>query len=136
MTACFPVITGMGAISPLGLSYRDLWQGLCQGKCGINRITAFDPAGFTCQIAGQTPGFSIRDYVPKAMRKTTKLMSRDIELSVVAADDAFKDAGLITKAFDEQNITINPKRTAIILGAGLISCDLIELAPAVAKSIT
>jgi len=136
MTACFPVITGLGAITPLGLSYRDLWQGLCQGNCGISRITAFDPAGFTCQIAGQAPEFSIRDYVPKAMRKTTKLMSRDIELAVVAADDAFKDAGLITKAFDEQNITINPERTSIILGAGLISCDLIELAPAVAKSIT
>ena len=70
------------------------------------------------------------------MRKTTKLMSRDIELAVVAANEAFKDAGLKTKAFDEQNVTINPERTAIILGAGLISCDLVELAPAVAKSIT
>lgn len=136
MTVPLAVITGLGAITPLGLNYKDLWLAIQQGKCGINRITAFDPAGFTCQIAGQAPEFSIRDYVPKAMRKTTKLMSRDIELSVVAADDAFKDAGLVTKAFDEQNITINPKRTAITLGAGLISCDLIELAPAVAKSIT
>jgi 3-oxoacyl-[acyl-carrier-protein] synthase II len=136
MTAPLPVITGLGAITPLGLSYKDLWLAIQQGKCGISRITAFDPAGFTCQIAGQAPEFSIRDYVTKAMRKTTKLMSRDIELSIVAADDAFKDAGLITKAFDEQNITINPKRTAITLGAGLISCDLVELAPAVAKSIT
>ncbi len=136
MTTQMPVITGLGAITPLGLSYKDLWLGLCQSKCGINRITAFDPSGFTCQIAGQVPDFSIRDYVPKSMRKTTKLMSRDIELAVVAADEAFKDAGLTTKAFDEQNVTINPERTAIILGAGLISCDLVELAPAVAKSIT
>ena len=136
MTASFPVITGLGAVTPLGLSYQDLWTGLCQGKCGIGRITAFDPSGFTCQIAGQVPEFNIRDYVPKSMRKTTKLMSRDIELAVVAANEAFKDAGLITKAFDEQNITINPERTAIILGAGLISCDLVELAPGVAKSIT
>jgi 3-oxoacyl-[acyl-carrier-protein] synthase II len=130
------VITGLGAITPLGLSYKDLWSGLCQGKCGIDRITAFDPSGFTCQIAGQAPEYSIRDYVPKSMRKTTKLMSRDIELAVVAASEAFKDAGLNTKAFDEQKVTINPQRTAIILGAGLISCDLVELAPAVAKSIT
>lgn len=136
MTASFPVITGLGAITPLGLSYQDLWTGLCQGKCGIDRITAFDPSGFTCQIAGQVPEFNIRDYVPKSMRKTTKLMSRDIELAVVAAKEAFKDAGLKTKASEEQNISINPERTAIILGAGLISCDLVELAPAVAKSIT
>ena len=129
-------ITGLGAITPLGLSYKDLWSGLCQGKSGIDKITAFDPSGFTCHIAGQVPEYSIRDYVPKSMRKTTKLMSRDIELAVIAANEAFKDAGLITKAFDEQNVTINPERTAIILGAGLISCDLVELAPAVAKSIT
>jgi 3-oxoacyl-[acyl-carrier-protein] synthase II len=136
MSACYPVITGLGAVTPLGLSYQDLWTGLREGRCGISRITAFDPSGFTCQIAGQVPQFSIRDYVPKSMRKTTKLMSRDIELAVVAASEAFKDAGLVTRAFDEQNVTINPERTAIILGAGLISCDLIELAPGVAKSIT
>ena len=130
------VITGLGAITPLGLSCKDLWAGLCQGKSGIGRITAFDPSGFTCQVAGQAPEFNIRDYVPKAIRKTTKLMSRDIELAVVAGNEAIKDSGLKTKAFDEQNITINPQRTAIILGAGLISCDLVELAPAVAKSIT
>ncbi len=136
MTVALPVITGLGAITPLGLSYKDLWSGLCQGRCGIDKITAFDPSGFTCQIAGQVPEFNIRDYVPKSMRKTTKLMSRDIELAVVAANEAFKDAGLKTKASEEQDISINPERTAIILGAGLISCDLVELAPAVAKSIT
>jgi 3-oxoacyl-[acyl-carrier-protein] synthase II len=130
------VITGLGAITPLGLSYKDLWFGLCQGKSGIGRITAFDPSGFTCQVGGQAPEFNIRDYVPKSIRKTTKLMSRDIELAVVAGNEAIKDSGLKTKAFDEQNITINPRRTAIILGAGLISCDLVEFAPAVAKSIT
>src|SRR4030042_5834257 len=120
MSDCYPVITGLGAVTPLGLSYQDLWTGLCQGKSGIKRIIAFDPSGFTCQIAGQAPEFNIRDYVPKSMRKTTKLMSRDIELAVVAANEAFKDAGLKTKAFDEQNISINPERTAVILGAGLI----------------
>jgi len=128
------VITGLGATTPLGLGYKDLWVGLCNGKSGINKITAFDPSGFTCQIAGQVPEFTIRDYVPKSIRKTTKLMSRDIEIAIIAANEAFKDAGIKTKAFDEeQNITINPKRTAIILGAGLISCDLVELAPSVVK---
>lgn len=135
MTSQMPVITGLGAITPLGLSYKDLWSGLCQGRCAINRIASFDPSGFTSQIAGQVPEYNIRDYVPKSMRKTTKLMSRDIELAVIAAGEAFKDAGLKTRASEEQDVSINPERTAIILGAGLISCDLVELAPAVAKSI-
>jgi 3-oxoacyl-[acyl-carrier-protein] synthase II len=127
------VITGLGATTCLGLSYKDLWAGLCSGKCGISRITAFDPTSFHCQIAGQVPAFSIRDYVPKAIRKTTKLMSRDIEIAIVAANEAFKDAGIVTKAFDEQNITIDPKRSAIILGANSISCDFNEIAPSVVK---
>ncbi|HBG25867.1 MAG: hypothetical protein A2Y10_17935 [Planctomycetes bacterium GWF2_41_51] len=126
-------ITGLGAATCLGLSYKDLWAGLCGGKCGISRITAFDPESFECQIAGQVPAFSIRDYVPKSIRKTTKLMSRDIEIAIIAANEAFKDSGLKTKAFDEQNITINPKRSAIILGANSISCDLLEIAPSIAK---
>jgi 3-oxoacyl-(acyl-carrier-protein) synthase len=118
------------------LSYKDLWAGLCSGKSGISRITAFDPSSFKCQIAGQLPEFSIRDYVPKAIRKTTKLMSRDIEIAIIAANEAFKDAGLKTKAFDdEQSITINPKRSAIILGANSISCDLLEIAPSIAKGV-
>ena len=130
------VITGLGATTPLGLTAEQTWQGLCNGQCGIRPIEAFDPVGFTCKIAGQVPSFKIRDYIPKSVRKTTKLMSRDIELAIVAAQQAFQSSGLVTKALDEENININPSRTAINIGAGLISCDLVELAPAVAKSIT
>jgi 3-oxoacyl-[acyl-carrier-protein] synthase II len=74
--------------------------------------------------------------VPKSFRKATKLMSRDIELSVIAADEAVRDSGLITKAIDEKKINVNPERMAINIGAGLISCDLCEIAPAVAISLT
>jgi len=130
------VITGLGAITPLGLTVSDTWAGLRTGKCGISRITAFDPVGFSCQIAGQVSQFDIRDYVPKAHRKATKLMSRDIELAVVAAHQAVVDAGLITKAIDPERVNIDATRVAINLGAGLISCDLVELAPAVAASVT
>lgn len=128
-------ITGLGAATPLGLSYKDLWAGLCSGKCGISKITLFDPTSFAAQIAGQVQEFNIRDYVPKAIRKTTKLMSRDIEIAIVAANEAIKDAGLKTKAFDDEaSITINPKRSAVILGANSISCDYNEIAPSVAKA--
>ena len=130
------VITGLGAITPLGLTMERTWEGLCQGRCGISQIKAFDPVGFTCKIAGEVPEFKIRDYIPKSLRKTAKLMSRDIELAIVAAGEAFRSSGLVTKGFDEENVTLNSARTAINIGAGLISCDLVELAPAVAKSIT
>ena len=130
------VITGLGAITPLGLTVKDMWDSLCEGTSGVDKITAFDPAGFTCKLAGQVPEFKIRDYVLKSFRKATKLMSRDIELSVVAAKEALVSSGLITKGIDPENININPTRMAINLGAGLISCDLVELAPAVAASIT
>lgn len=130
------VITGLGVVTPLGLTMEQTWEGLCQGRCGISPIRAFDPAGFTCKIAGQVPDFKIRDYVPKSLRKTAKLMSRDIELAIAAAGQAFHNSGLVTKGLDEGNVTIEPARTAINIGAGLISCDLVELAPAVAKSIT
>ena len=80
------VITGLGAISPLGIDSEQMWQGLCQGKCGIDTIKkAFDPVNFTCKLAGEAPDFKVRDYVPKSQRKSMKLMSRDIELTVVAS---------------------------------------------------
>jgi len=130
------VITGLGAISPLGLTVSEMWQGLGAGKCGIGKITAFDPAGFACKLAGQVPDYKIQQYVPKSHRKAVKLMCRDIELAVVAANEALTDSGLVTKGIDSENINVNPERMAINLAAGLISCDLVELAPAAAASIT
>jgi 3-oxoacyl-[acyl-carrier-protein] synthase II len=113
-----------------------MWKGLCAGRCGIDRITAFDPVGFSCQLAGQVPDYKIQQYLPKFYRKAAKLMSRDIELAVIAANEALTSAGLVTKAIDPERININPERTGINLGAGLISCDLVEIAAAVAESAT
>jgi 3-oxoacyl-[acyl-carrier-protein] synthase II len=129
------VITGLGAVSPLGLTASDMWEGLCAGRCGIGKITAFDPAGFNCKLAGQVPDYKIQQYVPKSYRKAVKLMSRDIELAVIAANEALADSGLITKGIDPERVNVNPERVAINLGAGLISCDLVEMAPAVAASV-
>lgn len=136
MSARRVVITGLGAISPLGMTADNLWEGLCAGRCGIDTIKAFDPVGFTCKLAGEVPEFKIQKHVPKSYRKAGKLMSRDIQLSIVAANEALQNAGLITKATDADNINLDPTRTAINLGAGLISCDLVELAPAIAVSTT
>ncbi len=100
-------ITGLGAATCFGLSYKDLWAGLCGGKCGISRITLFDPSSFKCQIAGQVPEYKIRDFVPKSIRKTTKLMSRDIEIAIIAANEAFKDSGIKTKALTNRTLQSN-----------------------------
>ena len=136
MTSPRVVITGVGAVSPLGLTAQDLWDGLINGRSGIRPITAFDPAGFTCQIAGQVPDYKIRNHIPKSSRKAAKLMSRDIELAIIAADEALRHARFNTPGMESSDpATLEPTRTAIILGAGLISCDLVELAPAVAASL-
>jgi 3-oxoacyl-[acyl-carrier-protein] synthase II len=130
------VITGFGAISPLGISSDEMWTALVDGRSGIDRITAFDPANFNCKLAGEVPEFKVQKFIPKTHRKAVKLMSRDIKLSVVAANEAIRNSGLITKGIDPENINIDPTRMAINLGAGLISCDLVELAPAVAASLS
>jgi 3-oxoacyl-[acyl-carrier-protein] synthase II len=130
------VITGLGAITPLGLTAGDMWSGLCAGRSGIGQISAFDPAGFSCKLAGEVPDYKIREYLPKSRRKSVKLMSRDIELAVIAANEALTNSGLVTQGIDPERVNVNPERVAINLGAGLISCDLVELAPAVAASVT
>ncbi len=136
MSSARVVITGLGAVTPLGLTVGQMWASLCAGRVGIGRITAFDPVGFSCQLAGQVPEYKIQQYVPKTYRKAIKLMSRDIELSVIAAAEALSHAGLITKGIDPEKVNIDPQRVAINIGAGLISCDMVELAPAVAVSVT
>jgi 3-oxoacyl-[acyl-carrier-protein] synthase II len=120
------VITGIGVISPIGIGARTFWENLLAGKVGVRRIAAFDPAGFPSQIAGEVPPFKISEYVPKSYRKATKVMARDIELAVIAADDAFKDAGLQSKAYTDSP-TIPTGRFGCNIGAGLISVDLDEL---------
>src|SRR5579875_1467909 len=103
------VITGIGIISPIGIGASAFWENLIAQKVGVRRIQAFDPAGFESQMAGEVPPFKIGDYVPKSYRKATKVLARDIELAVVAADDAFKNAGLQSKAYIE-NSTLDSLR--------------------------
>lgn len=135
MTGPAVVITGMGVISPLGLSAGEFAEGLFAGRTGIGKITVFDPELYPCQLAGQAPEFKINKHLPKTYRKAAKLMSRDIELAILAANEAFESAGLVTKATDPENMNFDPARAAIGIGAGLISCDLEEIAPAICHSL-
>src|SRR3954464_908577 len=120
------VITGIGVVSPIGIGAKAFWENLLAGKVGIRRIAGFDPGGFPCQIAGEVPEYKIGDFVPKSYRKATKVMARDIELAVIAADDAMKDAGLKTKAYTDKP-EIKPERFGCNIGAGLINAELDEL---------
>jgi 3-oxoacyl-[acyl-carrier-protein] synthase II len=123
------VITGIGVVSPLGIGTATFWNNLLDGQVGIRRLDLFDPSGFPCQLAGQLPAYKIGDYVPKSYRKATKVMARDIELAVIAADDAFKDAGIQSKAYVETP-AFAPERFGCNIGAGLISAELDELTAA------
>lgn len=123
------VVTGIGIVSPLGVGSRAHWEALIDGKTGVRRVAAFDPSGFGCQVGGEVPAFKIGDFVPKSYRKATKVMARDIELAVVAADDAFKDSGLQSQAYTETP-NFDGRRFGCNIGAGLVSAELAELGAA------
>jgi len=123
------VITGIGIISPIGIGSKAFWENLLGGQVGVRRIAGFDPGGFPSQIAAEAPPYRIVDYVPKSYRKATKVMARDIELAVVAADDAFKDSGIQSKAYTDAP-TFDPFRFGCNIGAGLLSAELDELTAA------
>ena len=137
------VVTGLGAISPHGLSTADFWQGLLAGKSSTALLTAFDSSTFPSRVAGVVPAFKVTDYVPKSYRKATKIMARDIELAVVAADIALRDAKLATRGIleagggkkpDDSWHLADPARLGCNIGAGLICADLTELAAALAQA--
>ena len=130
------VISGLGAVSGLGVGMDDSWQRLCAGECVIGPIRSFDPAGFDCQIASEAGDINVKDYVPKTYRKAIKVMARDIELAVVAADLAARDAKLITKGTkaDADGVSYEPQRMGAHIGSGLIAAELNELTGALAHA--
>jgi 3-oxoacyl-[acyl-carrier-protein] synthase II len=103
------VITGIGVISPLGTGKEALWQGLVEGRNGIEEITAFDTAPFRSKKAGLVRGFN-----PKAFIQPLKIrrLDRASQFAIAASRMALEDAGL-TIGED-----VAPERTGIILGSG------------------
>lgn len=128
-------ITGLGVVTPAGIGIDAFWQNLLAGVSAVKTVSLFDASKFTCTVAGQLDDFSARNYVPKDYRKAVKVMARDIEIAVAAADLAFRDSGVVTKGIDPQNTTIASKRLGCNIGAGLICSDLDELGQAVNTSL-
>lgn len=136
------VITGIGAVSAAGTGADALWQALDEGAVKTGPISALDASGFPCRLGGEVSDLKARDFVPKSYRKATKVMARDTELAVVAAQLAIADAGLSSRGSGETGScatgdgahAIVPERTGCQIGAGLLSAEVNELTAALATS--
>ena len=129
------VITGLGPISGLGLGIDATWRAVLEGSCAIASAQRIDASGFTCSIVSEVKDFKASQAVPKTYRKAVKVMARDIELAVGAADAAARDAALITPGTataDDGDRTYSPERAGAQIGAGLIAAELDELTEALA----
>src|SRR5687767_8972035 len=91
MTQQRVVVTGIGAVSPLGLDVPSLWQGIVEGRSGIGPITLFDPAGLDTNFAGEVKGFDAANYMD---RKEVRRLDRFIHLAVAATREALTSSEL------------------------------------------
>lgn len=107
------VVTGMGAISPVGNNLADTWQGLTSGTSGAAPITLFDAEKFKTQFACEVKGFDISDYVD---RKEARKMDRFTHFAIAVSDEAVKDSRIIEDNVDKE-------RVGVIWGSGIGGLD-------------
>jgi len=103
------VVTGIGAISPVGLTAKDNWTSLMEGKSGIGPITLFDASKYTSRIAGEVSDYKAENYFQV---KDLKKMDRFIQFAMVAGDEAVKASGLDMEKE-------NGDRMGAIIGVGI-----------------
>jgi 3-oxoacyl-[acyl-carrier-protein] synthase II len=110
------VVTGLGAVSPIGNTVSDTWENLLAGKSGIGTITRFDASALSVRIAGEVKGFDVSAYLsPKEARR----MDLFIHYGIAAGVQALRDSGLeVTEA--------NAERIGITIGSGMGGLPLIE----------
>jgi len=104
------VITGMGAISPLGSDLNTLWNNLVSGRSGVSTITAFDASELPTRIAAEVKDFNPEDYID---RKDARRMDRFVHFAVAASKLALQDADL------HIGTNADPERTGVIIGSGI-----------------
>ncbi|HSE60281.1 MAG TPA: beta-ketoacyl-ACP synthase II [Nitrospiraceae bacterium] len=110
------VVTGLGAVTPLGTGVEKTWKAICAGQSGIARITRFDPAGYDAQIAGEVKDFDPAQFIEK---KEIKKMDAFIHYAVGAAQMAVDDAGY--KVAPEE-----ATRVGVYIGSGIGGLGSIE----------
>ncbi|NLF14815.1 MAG: beta-ketoacyl-ACP synthase II, partial [Anaerolineaceae bacterium] len=107
------VITGMGAVTPLGLSVQASWEGMVAGRSGISTITLFDASDLPIRIAGELKGFDVTEYLDI---KEARRMARSSHLALAAGIQAMADAGLGDQV-------PNPERAGVVMGTGIGGFD-------------
>lgn len=131
------VITGLGAITPLGLNFQDTWRAALEGKSGVGRITHFDPTGCSVEIAAEVRDFDVTrplgpyhpapgnpDYPPviqASSKKDTRRVGRFAHLGMAAALEAYGDSGL-----DSFRTQLDPRRIGVHFGVGMGGLPEIE----------
>lgn len=93
------VITGMGAVTPIGIGVDEYWKALTEGKCGIDRITRFDSSALPVHIAAEVKNFNAEEHIPKPLIHTMDLFS---QYAFAAAREAIEQSGLDIKAESER----------------------------------
>jgi len=103
------VVTGVGAVTPLGNTAEETWEAICKGESGIGTLTRFDAADFATRIAAEVKGFEPEKYIEK---KDCKKMDPCIHYAIAASTMAMENAGL-------QITAANTHRTGVIIGSGI-----------------
>ena len=110
------VITGLGAITPVGNNTEEFWKNIKAGKCGIDEITAFDTTNYKVKLAGEVKNYNPEDYFDK---RTAKRMDRFSQFAIIAAKEAWEDSKL-----DKEKE--NMERVGVILGSGIGGLNTME----------
>jgi len=106
------VVTGMGAITPLGNDVASTWEGMVAGRSGIDRISSFDPSRLDSRIAGEVRGFDAEAVMPK---KEVRRNDRYVHFAWATSAEALRDAGLENPIVDDGLA----ERTGVIIGSGI-----------------
>lgn len=112
------VVTGMGAITPIGLSVEEFWNGVKEGKKGFGQITKFDASEYKCKLAAEVKGFEGKNFMDF---KAAKRMELFCQYAVAATKEAMEDAGLDMEKED-------PFRVGVSVGSGIGSLQAMERA--------
>ena len=104
------LITGAGAVTPLGIGVENFWDASLHGKSGIGEITLFDPSPYPSRIAGECSDFDPTDFMSK---KQARRMDRFAQLGIAAGIQAAEGAGLA------EVVGSTPERVAIVMGSGI-----------------
>lgn len=110
------VITGMGAITPVGNDVESFWKGIKEGKCGIDFIKSFDITDFKAKLAAEVKDFNPEEHLD---RRAAKRMDRFSQFAMVAAKEAVKDSALDLE-------TIEKERFGVMVGSGIGGLGTIE----------